>query len=270
MPKGVKSRHRSSRSWDRLRSGKRRSQQRSRGTDEFAVRRLRLQRKSKTPPRALKERKSTNRRQERESQVSLFSDAILGGIDKIINHPQKLQSCNIHVKDNIICEFNPLNHDINDWLPFVDEYAQINNWSDNVTCYLALGKLRGPAETWCRGLPTRLFTWTEWKDLLLRNFQPKRDLYKLMSSMIKLEATSQQGLYEYCFEKLALINRMKLNLTDSDKVNLIMGGIHNEQIKFSVDTANITCPATLARHLKVFQERSRNVAQLGVKEISAV
>lgn len=199
--------------------------------------------RSFTPPRTSGEQEGS------ESFISI-SQALLQGINKIASN--KNQSGVID--KSIIEEFNPIERDIRDWLNSVDEYSQINNWSDEVTCHLALSKLRGPAETWYRGLPTRLFVWPEWKELLLENFIPKRNLHADMKKMLSCTPKTNQGLYEYTFEKLALINRMKIPLSDSDKVNLIMGDINDNQIRFSVETSEIKNPARLARYLKIFDD----------------
>lgn len=121
---------------------------------------------------------------------------------------------------------------------------------------MALSKLRGPAETWHYGLPSRLFSWDEWKNMLLEHFIPKRDLHADMFTMLNCVPQTHESLYEYSFKKLALINKMKIPLTDADKVNLIMGGIKNEQIRFSVETAEVSNPAKLSRFLKVFDKKN--------------
>lgn len=192
---------------------------------------------------------------EGSESIQVLSRALLEGMNKIASN-SNFRAPGL-IDNSIIKEFNPINDNIVDWLSAIDEYAQINNWSDQITCHLALGKLRGPAETWYRGLPTRLFTWPEWKSLLVSNFIPKRDLHSDMTKMVNCAPKSGQSLYEYAFEKLSLINKMKIPLTDEDKVNLIMGGIKNEQIRFSVETSEITNPAKLIGFLKVFDQKNK-------------
>jgi hypothetical protein len=112
------------------------------------------------------------------------------------------------ISSGILSEFNPLTGNVDDWLHAVDEYAQIYGWDEKVTSHLAQAKLRGPAEVWYRGLPTHLFTWVEWKEVLRQNFIPKRDLHKLLSNMFACVPNAHQSLYEYAFEKLALIHQL--------------------------------------------------------------
>jgi hypothetical protein len=95
------------------------------------------------------------------SRVSLsvteLSEAIARGMSRATGKslPETLErqvNLNTSLQVNIIAEFNPLNGDIEEWLNSVDEFATMYRWSDSLTSYLVLGKLRGPTETWYRGL----------------------------------------------------------------------------------------------------------------------
>lgn len=193
---------------------------------------------------------------ESTSDISKVSQIFLEGIDKIMTkfgNTKSTGEITVSASKDIIAEFDPLVNDIESWLHAVDEFALIYDWSDRVTSHMALSKLRGAAQTWYQGLPTRIFSWSEWKIMLLEYFQPKRDLHTAMCEMLQYKPNPEQSLYEYTFAKLTLIHKMKLPLKDSDKVNLIMGGIDDPQIKFSVETAGIKDPAILARHLRTIQ-----------------
>jgi hypothetical protein len=124
------------------------------------------------------------------------------------------------------------------------------------TIHLALGKLRGPAEIWNRGLPTKLFTWVEWRDMLLNNFKQKRNLHEALTDMMACVPGRSERLYEYVYRKLALIHKLRLPINDEDKVNLIMGGINDDQVKFSEGMASITDPHELENHLKLLNMKN--------------
>lgn len=190
---------------------------------------------------------------ESASQTSQINQVFLDSIEKVIDKYGNInsrQEINVSACQAIVPEFNPLHDNITTWLHAIDEYAVIYNWSDRVICHLALSKLRGPANVWYQGLPTRIFTWPEWKAMLLENFAPKHDLTTAMTLMLQCKPKSSRDLYAYVFEKLALIYKMKIPLSNIDKVNLIMGGIDDPQIKFSVEAAGIVDPAILAKHFK--------------------
>jgi hypothetical protein len=136
---------------------------------------------------------------------------IVAGLDQLMAKCDAKRSVgmSMSVLSNIVGEFNPLESNVVDWLNAVDEYAVIYNWDDQLTSHLALSKLRGPAEVWYRGLPTRLFTWREWRDMLLTNFQPKRDLYRDLKEMMNCVPLPLESLYEYVYQKLAFVHKQK-------------------------------------------------------------
>lgn len=52
---------------------------------------------------------------------------MLQGIERIVNNTRSNSNfLGVNISDNIIGEFNPLEHDLNDWLQSIDEYSQIN------------------------------------------------------------------------------------------------------------------------------------------------
>jgi hypothetical protein len=190
--------------------------------------------------------------------LSELGSAIVSGIDRLVgkNKPTSTVSTSWSISANIVAEFNPLENCIEEWVNSVDEYAVIHGWDDKTTSHLALGKLRGPAEIWYRGLPTKLFTWVEWRDMLLNNFKQKRNLHGALTDMMACVPGRSERLYEYVYRKLALIHKLKLPINDEEKVNLIMGGINDDQVKFSVGTAGITDPHELANHLKILDMKN--------------
>lgn len=156
------------------------------------------------------------------------------------------------VRDSDINEFNPVVDNVNEWIERIDEHAKVYHWDDINTCHLVINKLKGPAEKWYRSLSSLPKTWAEWKILLINTFPPTRDLHFLMTEMLAFKPRSTQSLYEYCYEKLALIKKMHLNLSGLDEVNLIIGGLENCNAKFAVKAANIDDPSKLAVYLKAF------------------
>jgi hypothetical protein len=252
------------RSSDESRSGSRsRGRDRSRGTrsrSDGHERRYRRsdEREGRSRSRRLvpDDRDRRQRRHASRAESDMFTQlgsAIVSGIDRLVgkNKPTSTVSTSLSISSNIVAEFNPLENCIEEWVNSVDEYALIHGWDDKTTSHLALGKLRGPAEIWYRGLPTKLFTWGEWRDMLINNFKQKRNLHQALTNMMACVPGRSERLYEYVYRKLALIHKLKLPINDEDKVNLIMGGINDDQVKFSVGTAGITDPHELANHLKI-------------------
>lgn len=160
----------------------------------------------------------------------------------------------VTVRDhNDINEFNPSQDEVRDWISKINKLSIIYGWDDAYICHLAINKLRGPAEMWYKTLTVVPRTWTEWTELLTKTFPSTRDLHTLMVDMLAYVPRPKEDLFEYCFNKLALVRKMNLNLSGPDEVNLIVGSIPNEHIKFSVKAANIDDPAKLAVYLKSFE-----------------
>lgn len=101
---------------------------------------------------------------------------------------------------------------------------------------------------------SRIFSWDEWKDLLIATFPPKRDLHSLLIKMLNFKPSDAADLYEYCHSKLALINDLHLTLPDKDKIHLIMGAITDNHIRFSVETSGIINPSLLANYLRTYSD----------------
>lgn len=188
------------------------------------------------------------------SSVSCNTSNVNAEIIELINNVRRERPrIGMTIKDTDINEFNPLNDDMNEWLGKIDEYAAIYNWDDLNTCHLAINKLGGSAEIWYKSLSCIPKTWAEWKVLLRDTFPSTRDLHSLMSEMLMFHPKPDKTLFEYCFEKLALIKKMNLNLSGADEVNLIVGGLNDCNIKFAVKAANIDDPSKLAVYLRSFE-----------------
>lgn len=96
-------------------------------------------------------------------------------------------------------------------------------WSYQITCHLALTKLRGPSVIGYRGHLVR----------------PKCNLHLAMETMMSCILKDNQTLSEYTFEKLAVISKLQLTVKPTYLINLIMRGSKDDQIRFSIETANI-------------------------------
>jgi hypothetical protein len=192
--------------------------------------------------------------------MASISEAIVRGMQEVAGKLQKAnegRSVSMHTSliKNIVAEFNPIETDVTSWIHEVDEYVIIYGWDSKTTSHLALSKLRGAAEVWYRVLPSHLFTWEQWREIILNNFQKKRYLHGSMKAMIDCTTNKYDTYYEYHFAKLALIHKLKLPISQGDQVNLVMGGLEDERIKIAIETSNINTPEVLAAHFRVLDEQ---------------
>ena len=166
----------------------------------------------------------------------------------------------VSVKDRDVPNFNPADDDVEMWLSKLEDYRELYGWDEKYVCHIAVNKFRGSAETWYQTLHTVPKTWGEWKSLLANTFPPSRDLHALMTDMLRFRHRPGQNLFEYSFQKLAKIRKMNLNLSGTDEVNLIIGGLDHPTLKLSVRAAGINDPSVLAAYLKAFGVGSENLA----------
>jgi hypothetical protein len=157
-----------------------------------------------------------------DSSLSRLSDAIVEGMDRLLvrSESSRVPRVSTSLVQNVIEPFDPRHHNIEEWLDAVDEFKAIYDWDDRTTSHLALNKLSGPAEVWYRGLPSRVFSWDQWRGKLLATFKIKRNLFDAMREMMACEPDQFETLYEYCFQKMALINRLKIPMNGEDQVSL--------------------------------------------------
>jgi hypothetical protein len=163
---------------------------------------------------------------------------------------------------NVIEPFDPRHHNIEEWLDAIDEFKAIYDWDDRTNSHFALNKLSGPAEVWYRGLPSRVFSWDQWREKLLATSKIKRNLLDAMCEMMACEPDQFETLYEYCFQKMPLINRLKIPMNGEDQVSLIIGAIQDEHLKFAIEASGITDPNELAMHFKTLDKKETQPKRL--------
>jgi hypothetical protein len=192
-----------------------------------------------------------NRTSETQDLVRIFTDIIQGMAMK--NTGQTVRPhVTLSFLNNVVTAFDPATTKIDEWLLKVDKWAIWLNWSDPEICCFALPKLVGAAKIFYEGLPSVNRSWTEWKQLLKQAFLPVRDIHSLLGKLLQFTSNNAPSYYEYTFQKLSMINSLKLNFDDRNVIILIMGGIDDNNIKFAVQTANIVNPGQLATYLKLF------------------
>jgi hypothetical protein len=100
-------------------------------------------------------------------------------------------------------------------------------------------------------------SWDQWRENFLATFKIKRNLFDVMREMMDCEPDQFETLYEYCFQKVALINRLKIPMNGEDQVSLITGAIQDEHLKFPIEASGITDPNVLAMHFKTLDKKNR-------------
>uniref|UniRef100_V5GIL0 Retrotransposon gag domain-containing protein n=1 Tax=Anoplophora glabripennis TaxID=217634 RepID=V5GIL0_ANOGL len=104
------------------------------------------------------------------------------------------------------------------------------HWDELTTIYLALGKLKGIAKVWYDGLKTAQYSWVQWEHLLKTTFPGKLNFGQSFHEAASYKACPGQDLHTYCFIKLTKLNKLRLNPTDKQIIDVIIDGIQESQI----------------------------------------
>ncbi|GLV38552.1 hypothetical protein CBL_05092 [Carabus blaptoides fortunei] len=155
-----------------------------------------------------------------------------------------------HVRGEAIPRFYPDDdeQDILKWINKIDELRNIFNWSDEITSYYAMEKLRGLASTWYKGLTSIKFTWEAWKDKLIRAFPHKKDYCSLLEHMLARKKRPEEPLAKFFYEKNVLVS--SCSITGTNAVSCIVGGLLDENIKTIARAGNYQNPEELLEFLK--------------------
>nr|CAH7762872.1 unnamed protein product [Callosobruchus chinensis] len=211
-----------------------------------------------------------SRRKRKRSSSTSSSSSSTGGNENVARGRQRrqkvsstpvgsasltTQSYNVQPVSNIIPEFDPKLKDIEDWIEIIQYNANIYQWSDSTITFQALSKLQGTAKMWYDSyieseLGWSQFAWERWKGILVATFKSNRDCYKLFMDLVNHKPANGCALYDFYFEHLSKINKLKLNFSESDKVSLIVGAINDSNITAAVEASNMSDLNALGSYLK--------------------
>lgn len=234
----------------------RRSRTRSRTPVRSETRRAESRRSSR--PRASRLRTPSHEatRRGRESDNNLFIENFMNALRSMNNSSDRDK---FPVLNNVIPDFDPLckEQTVDTWLHKVDECAQIYGWSDKQIVHYALPKLSGVAKSWYQGLPSLLFSWSEWKVKLKESF-PTRDNYAdLLTEMLNKRVRYGESLEIYYYAKMNLLNRCEIS--GKRAVDCIIAGIEDRGVRLGAQGAEFTEPELVLKFLKTVKvDRSTN------------
>nr|CAI5842830.1 unnamed protein product [Callosobruchus analis] len=190
----------------------------------------------------------------RRSTVRLSNRQLIEvGVSTALNSLRERTAGNELAK--VIPDYDPRRDSIVDWINVIDEHARCYNWDDSTTKFQALNKLKYNAEKWYNNFVKNEvgwanYSWQQWKTLLTDVFCAKRNTYKIFMDIAHHKSREGESLYSFYFDHLALIDKLKANFNDSDKISLIVGAINVPTVTSSVMAANISSLNILADYLR--------------------
>jgi transposase InsO family protein len=151
--------------------------------------------------------------------------------------------------NNVIPEFDPDNkaQDIETWIRKVNECSLIYGWEEKQTIHFSLQKLVGLAKKWYEGLPTVVYTWTDWQDKLRRAFPSEENYGRLLQEMLARTSRPNESLREYFYDKIALINRCEI--VGKKAVQCVIHGISDRTTQNGAQALNCQSPEDLLSFL---------------------
>ena len=94
--------------------------------------------------------------------------------------------------------------------------------------------------------------WKIFSYVLIKQFPGEESFGGLFNDVAAYKSKSGQDLQEYCFNKLRRINKLKLGIPDSRKVDLLAHDIHDEAIRTTILTAKLKAIVELNEMLSIF------------------
>lgn len=158
---------------------------------------------------------------------------------------------------NVVPEFDPSkkNQTIHIWLTKVNECARMYGWSERQIIHYALPKLSGVAKKWYEGLPSVLFSWSEWQVKLKSAFPTEENYGQMLSDMLDKKARYGESLEDYYYEKMSLINRC--NISGKKAVECVLYGIEDRFVRMGAEAAQFSDPDRLLAYLRNVKVRKQ-------------
>jgi len=225
----------------------------SRGRDRYKSD-TRHSRRDRSRSRSHVRRTSSQRTPEQCSQTSSGSDfARLTEVLAGIMHMSTKKS-HRYINEKILPEFDPETKDLSaaEWLEKVSMFGVMYDWDDTHKLYLATLNLRGNAKAWYDGLRSTPVSWEAFAVAIARQFPGDENFGKLFETAASLKSLPSQDLQTYSFEKVKRINKLKLDIPESKVVELVVHGIHDDNIRMNIMASKNKTLAELYQCLSTF------------------
>ncbi|CAK9804619.1 hypothetical protein ANTQUA_LOCUS8955 [Anthophora quadrimaculata] len=114
---------------------------------------------------------------------------------------------------------------------------------------LIASRLRGHARQWYDTRTEFATTWAETKVFLVAQFRRTMPFSRLLREADLYEAKPGQQLGDYCFQKLNLIRRLNIGLSDEKTIDMVIFGVPDEPLARTIRSAKHTDPNDLYAYM---------------------
>lgn len=171
-------------------------------------------------------------------------------LEKIIENMSKQQSMTPEkrrytIYSDCIPEFHPENEHLSaiKWLDKIEQLKVINDWDETTTIYNMQSRLSGMARTWYHNLNSVNYTWTEWKELIIKTFPDHIDYAKILRKMLNRTKLSTETMTCYYFCKMELLTACQI--TGKHAVSCVIDGIPDVSIQNAARAGRYATPEAL-------------------------
>lgn len=155
------------------------------------------------------------------------------------------------INETVIPVFDPSveNLTVTEWVQKVDELSVYHSWSKLMTLKLAASRLRGNARKWYDTAQISCSDWDTVKELLQNNFPGSVKFGKLLVEAAVCVPHPKRNLGDYCFEKVAKLNKLHLPIPDEFLIDSVIEGITDKSVALAARAANFQTVGELASYL---------------------
>lgn len=145
------------------------------------------------------------------------------------------------------CEFTAAQ-----WCEEIDHHRTQNEWTDYETRNAAFTHLRGRARKWASKSYPLCKTWVEAKERLTRQFATTKRFHDLFRDMVQYTSDKAATYVEYSTSKLAMIDRLEPGWSEANKIEVVISGIVDNQVRSDLLKNTPTDFVALDRHLGTY------------------
>lgn len=163
-----------------------------------------------------------------------------------------------YFNDKMIPEFDPdvSNLTAAQWLETVDDLGIMYGWPERRKLYMSGCRLKGNAELWFHEMRGSRLSWQAFNLALKQQFPGRVAFGEALKEAVDYMSAPGQDLLNYCYLKIGKIKRTDLDLTQKQLVEYVVQGIHDVDIRTTIQASSCKTVPELNEKLTIFRTRN--------------
>jgi hypothetical protein len=205
------------------------------------------------------------------SSVVSSLEAVTGSGGEIRGEAATTQSHHARGHEKIqLSTFDPKEDDVRDWITDVERAREMYGWDEYETMHRVSPYLVGEALEWCKGWKVSDRKWSNFVIELRCSFPRRIDFGMRFEKAAECKSSTFPSYASYARTKLAYLNRLNKNLTDSELVSVICRGIECNKTRDEVKQAQKQSVSDLISLFCEFDDSGKNPADARVNRDNRV